>query len=196
MLNVQPITLAGKLVRLELLAPEHAEELLEVAQDQDIWAYMFENPSSSLADMHNWIARSLGHREAGTELPFAIRDLASGRLCGSTRYMDIVPRHRGLEIGTTWLSTSARRTGINTECKYLLLQHAFETLGAIRVQLKTDSRNLRSQQAIERIGGVREGVLRNHIILLDGHYRHSAYFSIIDSEWPGVKINLLKMMGH
>ncbi|MEO7022453.1 MAG: GNAT family protein, partial [Ktedonobacteraceae bacterium] len=88
----------------------------------------------------------------------------------------------------------ARRTGINTECKYLLLRHAFETLGAIRVQLKTDSRNLRSQNAIERIGGVKEGILRNHKILPDGYYRHSAYFSIIESEWPDVKENLLKML--
>lgn len=194
MFHVRPVTLTGRLVRLEPLAIEHTEELFEAAQDQDIWTYMFENPSHSPADMQSWIIRSLGHQRAVTELPFAIRNLVDGRLCGSTRYMDIVPRNRGLEIGTTWLGPSARRTGINTECKYLLLQHAFETLGAIRVQLKTDSRNLRSQKAIERIGGVREGVLRNHIILLDGHYRHSAYFSIIESEWPNVKAHLLRMM--
>ena len=127
-------------------------------------------------------------------VPFAIRNLATGKICGSTRYMAIAPQDRGLEIGWTWLDASARRTGINTECKYLLLQHAFETLGTIRVQLKTDSRNLRSQNAIERIGGIREGVLRNHMILPDGYYRDSVYFSIIESEWPGVKARLQKMM--
>jgi len=152
------------------------------------------NPSLSLAGMRTWIATALSNQEAGIELPFAIRDLTSGHLCGSTRYLAIVPQDRGLEIGYTWLSASARRTGINTECKYLLLRHAFEMLGAIRVQLKTDSRNLRSQKAIERIGAVREGTLRNHKILPNGYYRHSAYFSVIESEWPGVKENLLKLM--
>jgi len=108
--------------------------------------------------------------------------------------MNIMPGDRGLEIGSTWLGASARRTGINNECKFLLLQHAFEALGTIRMQLKTDSRNLRSQHAIERIGGIKEGTLRNHMILPDGYYRHSVYFSIIASEWPNVKANLLRMM--
>lgn len=194
MLQIQPVTLTGKLVRLEPLGAGHAQELFEAAQDSDIWAYMPANLSGSLTDMHAWITQALDGQEAGTELPFAIRGLASGRLCGSTRYMEITPAHHGLEIGWTWLGASARRTGINTECKYLLLQHAFETLGAIRMQFKTDSRNLRSQNAIERIGGVREGVLRNHRILSSGYYRHSMYFSIIESEWPEVKANLLRKM--
>jgi len=196
MLHVQPITLTGKLVRLEPLSIEHAEELFAAAQDPDIWAYMPVNPSGSLADTHRWITTALRNQEAGTENPFAIRELSSGRICGSTRYMNIWPHDRGLEIGWTWLGASARRTGINTECKFLLLQHAFEALGAIRMQLKTDSRNLRSQHAIERIGGIKEGTLRNHMILPDGYYRHSVYFSIIASEWPNVKANLLRMMAR
>ena len=196
MFDVQPVTLTGKLVRLEPLTEEFTEELFEIAQDQDIWTYMHRDLSLSLEVMRDWIVEALRYQQAGEDLPFAIRDLASGRLCGATRYMDIGPGHRGLEIGNTWLGTSARRTGINTECKYLLLCHAFETLGAIRVQLKTDRRNLRSQQAIERIGGVREGVLRNHKILPDGYYRDSVYFSIIESEWPGVKARLLTLMAR
>jgi RimJ/RimL family protein N-acetyltransferase len=192
--NVQPVTLTGKLVRLEPLRVEHAGELLEIAQDPDIWTYMPVDPSVSLAAMQGWLDGALRNQEAGIDLPFIIRDRASGRALGSTRYLNITPHDRGLEIGSTWLCASARRTGVNTECKYLLLRHAFETLGAIRVQLKTDSRNLRSQRAIERIGGVREGVLRNHMILPDGYYRDSVYYSIIEREWPQVKENLLVKM--
>jgi len=108
-------------------------------------------------------------------------------VAGATRYMNIMPNDRGLEIGGTWYGPEFQRTVVNTECKYLLLSHAFETLGCIRVQLKTDLRNQRSQKAIERIGAVKEGVLRNHMILPNGHYRHSVYYSILDTEWPEVK---------
>lgn len=193
-LNVQPVTLTGKLVRLEPLRMEHAEELLEIARDPDIWAYMPVDASVSLVAMQEVIDIALRAQEAGTLLPFIIRDRVSGGALGATRYLNITPHDRGLEIGWTWLCASARRTGVNTECKYLLLRHAFETLGAIRVQFKTDSRNLRSQQAIERIGGVKEGVLRNHMILPNGYFRHSVYYSIIESEWPQVKENLLAKM--
>ena len=109
---------------------------------------------------------------------------------GATRYLNIVPKDRGLEIGGTWYGNEFQRTAVNTECKYLLLRHAFETLGAIRVQLKTDSLNLRSQKAIERLGAQKEGVLRNHMILPDGRYRHSVFYSILDTEWPEVKKGL------
>jgi RimJ/RimL family protein N-acetyltransferase len=126
-----------------------------------------------------WISAALQEQAAGIVLPFAIIDLASGYAVGSTRYMAIVIRDRGLEIGWTWLSPFVQRTGVNTECKYLLLRHAFETLGAIRVQLKTHHDNVKSQRAIERIGATREGVLRNHMIMPDGSYRHSVYYSII-----------------
>ncbi len=122
MFEVQPITLTGKLVRLEPLSLDHVGELFEAAQDPDIWTYMSADPSRSVADMQVWIAAALHKQQVGSELPFAICDLARGYLCGSTRYLDIVPHDRGLEIGSTWLGVSARRTGINTECKYLLLK--------------------------------------------------------------------------
>ncbi len=196
MFEVQPVTLTGKLVRLEPLSMDHVEELFKTAQDPDIWTYMSADPSRSVADMQAWVAAALHKQRIGTELPFAIRDLTLGYLCGSTRYLDIVPHDHGLEIGSTWLGVSARHTGINTECKYLLLKHAFETLGAIRVQFKTHHDNLRSQRAIERIGGIKEGILRNHKMMPDGHYRHSVYFSIVESEWPAVKANLLEKMAR
>ncbi len=115
-------------------------------------------------------------------------------MAGATRYLNIVPKDRGLEIGGTWYGPEFQRTAVNTECKYLLLRHAFESLGCIRVQLKTDLRNERSQKAIERIGAVKEGVLRNHMILPDGRIRHSVFYSILDSEWLEVKKRLGEMM--
>ena len=146
-------------------------------------------------DMRTWVRDILSRAGKGTDLPFVAVHLASGRVAGATRYLNIMPTDRGLEIGGTWYGTDFQRTAVNTECKYLLLTHAFETLGAIRVQLKTDSRNERSQRAIERIGGVREGVLRNHMILPDGYFRHSVFYSILDSEWPNVKKKLEERLG-
>jgi RimJ/RimL family protein N-acetyltransferase len=146
--------------------------------------------------MEHWISKALKGLKAGTALAFVIVDLATQRIVGSTRYFDFSQRNRGVEIGSTWLSPSVWRTGVNTECKYLLLRHAFETLEMIRVQLKTHHLNVRSQNAIERIGATREGVLRNHVIMPDGSYRHSVYFSIIESEWPQVKANLEAKMRH
>jgi RimJ/RimL family protein N-acetyltransferase len=140
--------------------------------------------------MRAWVRDILSRAEKGTDLPFVAVHLASGRVAGATRYLNIMPNDRGLEIGGTWYGLDFQRTAVNTECKYLLLKHAFETLGAIRVQLKTDSRNERSQRAIERLGAVREGVLRNHMVLPDGYIRHSVFYSILDSEWPAVKSRL------
>ena len=189
-MNVKPVTLTGNVVRLEPLQKKHAEALFRAAQDPTIWSYMSYNPSVSLQAMHTWIEKALEGQAHGEEVPFAIVHLATNEVVGSTRYMAIVPQNRGLEIGWTWLVRSVRRTAVNTECKYLLLQHAFETLGVIRVQIKTDSRNLTSQRAIERLGAVKEGVLRNHVIMPDGYYRHSVYYSILDTEWATVKANL------
>jgi N-acetyltransferase len=122
--------------------------------------------------------------------------LPLGKAIGSTRYLDIRPEHRGLEIGGTWYSAAHQRTGVNTECKFLLLKHAFEVLDCIRVQLKTDSRNERSQRAMERIGAVREGVLRNHMIQPDGHWRQTVMYSITVEEWPAVKARLEQLMSR
>jgi RimJ/RimL family protein N-acetyltransferase len=124
------------------------------------------------------------------QMPFAIIDLVSQKAIGSTRFLDIQPANKGLEIGWTWLGQDYWRSVRNTECKYLLLSYAFEQQGAIRVQLKTDRRNQRSQLAIERIGGVKEGMLRQHMIMPDGYLRDSVYYSILDGEWPGVKKRL------
>ena len=136
----------------------------------------------------------LSRAEKGTDLPFVAIHLASGCVAGATRYLSIMPGDRGLEVGGTWYEPDFQRTAVNTECKYLLFKHAFETLGCIRVQLKTDLRNERSLKAIERIWAVREGVLRNHMILPDGIMRHSVFYSILDTEWGEVKKRLEEMM--
>ncbi len=189
-MQIEPVILRGDVVRLELLSLDHAAGLLTTGEDLSTWDYMATNPCRSMDTMREWIHATLQEYAAGRCLPFAIFECTSGRTVGSTRYMNIVHKDRGLEIGWTWLASEARRSAINTECKYLLLRHAFETLGAIRVQLKTDSRNLRSQRAIERLGAVKEGVLRNHMIMPDGYFRHSVFYSILDSEWPQVKASL------
>jgi RimJ/RimL family protein N-acetyltransferase len=117
-------------------------------------------------------------------------------VAGATRYLNIVPNDRGLEVGGTWYGIDFQRTVVNTECKYLLFTHAFEVLKCIRLQIKTDLRNVRSQKAIERIGAKKEGILRNHMILSDGRYRDSVFYSVIDSEWPDVKKRLEEMLGR
>lgn len=194
MLVVAPVTLEGAVVRLEPLAPAHAADLFDAGQDASIWPYMPVNPSASVESVYAWIDAALRERESGSQLPFAIITRTTEHAVGSTRYLNIMPRDNGLEIGWTWLKLSVQRTALNTECKYLLLRHAFETLGAIRVQLKTDRRNEVSQRAIERIGAVREGILRKHMIVQDGYERDTVMYSITDSEWPLVKERLESRM--
>jgi len=189
-----PVILTGKYARLEPLTEAHISGLAEIGIGQDFWHFMLYGDMNTEADMRNWVLDILGRAEKGTDLPFVAIDLTSGRVAGATRYLNIVPKDRGLEIGGTWYGIDFQRTAINTECKYLLMTHAFETLHAIRVQLKTDSRNERSQKAIERIGAKKEGVLRNHMILLDGYIRDSVFYSVLDTEWLDVKKNLEVMM--
>jgi len=174
----------------------HVPGLAEIGAGQTFWDFMLYGNINTVADMRNWVRDILSRAEKGTDLPFVIIHLASGRVAGATRYLNITPKDRGLEIGGTWYGREFQRTVVNTECKYLLLQHAFETLGCIRVQLKTDLRNERSQKAIERIGAVKEGVLRNHMILPDGRIRHSVFYSILDSEWTEVKKRLEEMLNR
>ena len=193
-MEVKPVVLTGKHVRLEPMTEDHAPGLAEIGAGQTFWDFMLYGNINTVDDMRNWVKDILSRAEKGTDLPFVAIHLASGRVAGATRYLNIMPKDRGLEIGGTWYGTEFQRTPVNTECKYLLLQHAFETLGCIRVQLKTDSRNERSQKAIERIGAVKEGVLRNHMILPEGRYRHSVFYSILDTEWPVVKKRLEEMM--
>jgi RimJ/RimL family protein N-acetyltransferase len=193
-LEVKPIVLEGRHVRLEPMTEAHVPALAEIGIEQDIWGFMVYGDMSTEDDMRGWVTDILGRAENETDLPFVVTHLESGRIAGATRYLNIMPKDRGLEIGGTWYGVDFQRTAVNTECKYLLLTHAFETLGCIRVQLKTDSRNERSQKAIERIGAKREGVLRNHMILPDGYIRHSVYYSILDSEWGDVKKRLEEML--
>src|SRR5260221_8471640 len=138
----------------------------------------------------------LGRQTRGTDLAFAVVHLASGRAIGASRYLNIEPAHRSLEIGGSWYGRAYQRTAVNTEAKYLLLSHAFDTLGCIRVQIKTDVRNERSQRAIERLGAVREGVLRHHMIMPDGHVRDSVYYGILAEEWPAMKARLEGMLAR
>jgi N-acetyltransferase len=196
MMEVRAVTLAGRFVRLEPLSEQHIGGLAAIGIDDSIWQYMPYGFMRNEDDIRRWVRGILAHAAEGTDLPFAAIDLASGCVAGATRYMEIRPSHHGLEIGGTWYGAAFRRTHVNTECKYLLLEHAFERLKCIRVQLKTDSRNERSQQAIERIGAVREGMLRKHLILPSGYVRDSVYYSIVDSEWPNVKLRLQEMLAR
>jgi RimJ/RimL family protein N-acetyltransferase len=186
-LAVRPVTLQGDRVRLEPLTQDHAQGLYNRGQYAADWAYLPRRCFVDLADTRQWIDEALA---APGHLPFAIVDNQKDMAVGSSRYLSIRPEHRGLEIGWTWLGHDWQRTGANTEAKYLLLQHAFERLGCIRVEFKTDARNLRSQAALERIGALREGVFRQHMVVQDGHLRDSVYFSILDGEWPQVKARL------
>ena len=195
-MEVTPVVLTGKHVRLEPMTEEHISGLAEIGVGQPFWDFMLYGPINTVDDMRKWVLDIIERGEKGTDLPFVAVHLASGRVAGATRYLNIVPHDRGLEIGGTWYGSEFQRTPVNTECKYLLLSHAFESLGCIRVQLKTDSRNERSQKAIERIGAVKEGVLRNHMILPDGRYRHSVFYSILDTEWPQVKQKLEELMAR
>lgn len=191
---VSPITLIGNHVRLVPMTEAHIAGLAEIGIGQNFWDFMLYGEIKTESDMRNWVLDILSRAAKGTDLPFAAIHLASGRVAGATRYLNIMPKDRGLEIGGTWYGLDFQHTPVNTECKFLLLTHAFETLKCIRVQLKTDARNERSQKAIERIGATKEGILRNHMILPDGRFRDSVFYSILDSEWAEVKRNLEVLM--
>lgn len=193
---LSPITLTGRVARLEPLSVQHVPDLTVAGAYEDIWQFMLYGVIQSEADMRAWVETLLKYEARGTDLPFAVIHLESGRAIGATRYLEIHPEHRNLEIGGTWYTPEFQHTAVNSECKYLLLQHAFETLGCVRVQLKTDLLNGRSQRAIERLGAVKEGVLRNHMIRPDGSLRHSVYYSILDKEWPTVKAGLVERLGY
>jgi RimJ/RimL family protein N-acetyltransferase len=187
----ESIVLLGDHVVLNPLRIEHAEDLFAAfAEDPTIFRWLPWAPPSSLEAMRALVTASLEAERAGAIIAFAQTDPASGRAAGMTSYLDIRASDGGLEIGATWIGKRFQRTALNTEAKYLLLRHAFDDLGAVRVQLKTDARNEQSQTAIARIGGIREGVLRKHKILHDGFVRDTVMFSIVASEWPRVKAAL------
>lgn len=183
-------SLEGKVVRLEPLAETHIVDLCEVGLYPSIWEYMLYGSINNEMEMRQFVLDLLERQTQGSDLPFAVIFKSSGKAIGCTRYLDIQPYNRCLEIGGTWYGLDYQRTAVNTEAKYLLLRHAFEVLGAVRVQLKTDLNNIRSQIAIERLGAVCEGVLRNHMRRPDGSFRSSVYYSILREEWPEVKIRL------
>jgi RimJ/RimL family protein N-acetyltransferase len=189
-MQVEPVTLEGSLVRLEPLALHHVDDLARVALDADLWRWV-PNQVATRDDLEDYVAKALEERERGTALPFAVVERASDRAIGSTRYGAIERAHRRLEIGWTWYGRAWQRTGVNTESKLLLLSHAFDTLGAIRVELKTDALNERSRTAILRLGAQQEGIFRNHMVIPgSGRIRDTVYFSIVDREWPAIRERL------
>ena len=188
--DLRPVTLEGEHVRLVPLRIEHAQALLEAADEDDIWRWMVPRPKG-LDGYERYIRWALDQQILGAQLPFAVIRKSDGVLVGTTRYAHVDPPNRTIEIGYTLYGKGARRTPVNTECKLLLLRHAFETLQANRVWLQTDKRNERSQKAIARLGATREGELRNERVLADGHLRTSVIFGITRDEWPSVRERLL-----
>ena len=186
---VAPVVLEGHHVRLEPLGERHLRGLAAVGLDPELWRWI-PAPVRTVEEMAAYIATALWEQEQGVSLPFALVERRTGRLIGSTRYGNIERKHHRVEIGWTWVARAWQRTAVNTEAKYLLLKHAFEALGSIRVELKTDSLNERSRAAILRLGAREEGTLRNHMITSSGRIRHTVYFSIVDAEWPSVKARL------
>jgi RimJ/RimL family protein N-acetyltransferase len=180
--------LKGECVRLVPISLDHLDGLWEAAKPDEIWTYMAATVRSK-EEMEQMIASAIQKREKGSDYTFVVIN-QENRIIGSTRYLDILPEHKSLEIGSTWYHPDVWRTRVNTECKYLLLRHAFETWEIGRVQLKTDSRNLRSQKAIERIGAVKEGTLRKDRKIAGGYVRDTVFYSILQEEWDAVKKKL------
>ncbi len=186
---LEPVTLAGEYATLEPLDPAHEAALAEACADGRLWEIWYTTVPGP-AQMGAEIARRLALRQAGTMLPFSVRHNASGRLAGMTTYMNVDATHRRVEIGSTWYAASVQRSALNTDCKALLLRHAFEQLGCIAVEFRTHCMNLQSRQAIERLGAKLDGVLRSHQRMPNGSLRDTAVYSIVASEWPAVRANL------
>jgi RimJ/RimL family protein N-acetyltransferase len=179
--------LEGRIIVLEPLVEAHEEELFAAAQDPDVWRWMSYNAVESAETFHGWFDDALRATRAGDEAVFVVRSKESGNVIGSTRYMTLRPEHRGLEIGWSWLVPSAWGSGANAEAKFLLLQHAFDELGCIRVEFKTDARNERARVALEAIPARFEGIFRSHMLVRGGERRNSAFYSVTDDDWPVVR---------
>jgi len=179
--------LVGRHVRLEPLTPDHAEGLLAACKDPGVWTWLPLKQPADLPEMRAVVSDLIARLAAQLQVTWAQIDASTGEVAGITAYHDIVPKDRGLYIGSTWIGTRWHRTGVNTEAKLMLLERAFDTLGVIRVGWMTHHANLRSQRAIERLGAKRDGVLRNHRIMPDGSIRHSVVYSMIDTEWPAAR---------
>lgn len=187
------LALENEVVLLKPLAQEHRQGILEAASYPEIWSHM-STTIEKMDDVNKFVDKAIDTKRAKTEFPFVIVDKKSGQIIGSTRFMDIDETHKRLEIGTTWITPAFWRTEINTNCKYLLLQHCFEVLNLQRVQIKTDHENVSSQRAIERLGATKEGILRNHMVRKDGTTRHTVMYSITLQEWPQVKKHLQQLL--
>ena len=189
-MQAEPVTLVGKIVRLEPLSEAHIPGLAKVGLDPRIWRFMRYGRVDTETQLGSWVRELLELQARGTDLPFTVIHQDTGNPIGCTRYLDIDRVNRAVEIGGTWYGVEYQGTLVNSECKYLLLRHAFEELGCIRVWFKTDLRNKRSQHALENLGAVKEGVLRHHMLLPDGHIRDSVVYSILPEEWPAIKLKL------
>jgi len=195
-MRIEPVTLEGARVRLEPLALErHEAGLRAIAMDPELWRWTVSRIESA-EDLRRYLEEALAERAAGRAVPFATIERAGGRIVGSTRFGAIAPEHLRVEIGWTWIGRPWQRTAINTEAKYLMLRHAFETWGCRRVEFKTDVLNERSRRALLRVGAREEGVFRRHMIAAGGRARDTVYFSVLDDEWPGVKARLEEMMAR
>ncbi|HXB54141.1 MAG TPA: GNAT family protein [Vicinamibacteria bacterium] len=192
-MKVAPVTLRGRTVRLEPMAIDHVESLCRVGLEPDLWRWI-PTPVTTAEEMLAYVTTALAEQRRGVSLPFVILEQSRNLIIGTTRYANIEPSDRRLEIGWTWLTSAHQRTGANTEAKLLLLTHAFEVLGAIRVEFKTDALNEASRGAIRRLGAVEEGTLRKHRITASGRVRDTVYFSVVDSEWPAVKARLALLL--
>jgi N-acetyltransferase len=190
----EPVTLHGDAVVLEPLAGEHRAQLAAAAGDPEVWRWMSLDGSRPEL-LARWLDDALEAARDGAELPFVTRDARTGDVLGSTRYLALAPEHRRLEIGHTWLVRRAWGTGANTETKLLLLEHAFESLGCRRVEFKTDARNERSRAALAALPARFEGVHRKHMLVRDGDSRDSAWYSVVDDEWPQVRRALRARLG-
>ncbi len=189
----EPIVLSGSHAVLEPMERAHAAGLREACADGELWTLWYTSvPRPEGVDAY--VDTALALRDEGKALPFVVRERASGAIVGSTRYMNIEAAHRRLEIGTTWYARRVQRTAINTECKALLLRHAFEVLQCIAIEFRTSWFNHASQRAIERLGAKRDGVLRNHMILPDGTLRDTVVYSILATEWPAVRRHLAHLL--
>ena len=186
---VEPVTLAGRAVRLEPLGGAHLEGLCEIGLDEALWRWTLGHVRTR-EEMRAYLEVALIGRTEGTTLPFAILAQPSGQVIGSTRFGNIDRENRRVEIGWTWIGRRWQRTAVNTEIKYLMLRHAFESLGCVRVEFKTDTLNQTSRRAILRLGAKEEGILRRHMITDGGRIRDTVYYSIIDGEWAEVKARL------
>lgn len=187
--------LEGRIVRLEPLGWRHEEGLFEAAREPGIWRWLPQDPSRDRAVFRGWLEDAIAASRAGREAAFATVDARTGEPIGGTRYLALRPEHKGLEIGWTWLAPSAWRTGANVEAKLLMLDHAFGPLDCMRVEFKTDARNERSRGALAALPARFEGIFRKHRLLLEGQeIRDSAYYSVIDDEWPEVRANLLRRL--